>query len=69
MDAAAPIFERLAKGETATRAAVGDWLIHADDPAGDGAERITLRELNELREHLAQRDAREETGTTSAHVT
>lgn len=57
MDATELIIEWLGESsetaeEAATRAAVGDWLMHAEDPAGDEAERITLHELNELREYL-----------------
>ncbi len=57
MDATELIIEWLADAsetaeEAGTQAAVGDWLARADDPAGDAGERITLHELNELREYL-----------------
>jgi len=57
VDATELIIEWLAEAsetaaEAATRAAVGEWLVQAEDPAGDEAERITLHELNELREYL-----------------
>jgi len=60
VDATKLIIEWLAEAsetaaEAATRAAVGEWLVRAEDPAGDEAERITLHELNELRELLEGR--------------